>query len=558
MHALISGQALIPAPVAATFSPEPIVRHAYRRLDVKKVLIPTKLDSVAVDILTENGAYSITQDNSAPLLQLLERHSDTYALIVRSEKVTAEIIDKLPALRIIVRAGAGYNSIDTKYARQRGIDVMNTPGANSNAVAEEVIGLMLADARHIIHADASTRAGKWEKKKFMGREIAGKTVGIVGLGNIGQSVAQRLTGFDCRLLGYDPVIASERAAAVNVHLTDMETLFSESDYITLHIPENDDTREIVNSDLLALVKDGATIINCARAGIIDEEAIRVAKARKNLRFLNDVYPKDQTGVKTVSDVADIMMPHLGASTVEANYDAARRAAEQLIDLDQKGITSFIVNRDIPEGLDVAYCNLAFTLAKLCRCLVGRNTSLKLVETSIYGSLTPFADWLLVPIVGGIWESFDRTMDFQAARKYLKEMGIEYVDRAVDLTKGYEASITIDLTSTVDAHNLRRVSVRGTVAERVVMVSRINEFDRLYFEPGGNSILFLYDDRPGVIGTIGIELAAAGINIHDVRNPHDAESNRSLAIMKVNRPVDADLLDKIGRKVQAIASHSVTL
>ncbi|MBL7076118.1 MAG: hypothetical protein ISS31_01475 [Kiritimatiellae bacterium] len=525
---------------------------------MKKVLIPTKLDFVAREILEENGNYAVIQDDSADLKDLASTHSDAYALIVRSEKVTPEIIDALPNLQVVVRAGAGYNTIDTVYARARGIDVMNTPGANSNAVAEEVVAMMLADARHLIPADASTRAGKWEKKTFMGRELAHKTVGIVGLGNIGRLVAKRMSGFDCRLLGFDPVISTERAKEVNVSLTDLKTIFEECDYITLHIPENDDTRGMVGDDLLSLAKQDATIVNCARAGILDEDAFRRAKESRGLRLLNDVYPKDAEGDKTVTDIADIMLPHLGASTKEANYNAARRAAEELIDLDYRGVTSFIVNRDIPEGLDEAYCELANTLARLCRNIVGRQSALKMVETSFYGDLEPYANWLAVPIVAGIWEDFERGMDYHAAFNYLDEMGIEYVSREVDVSKGYGNSITLDLTSEVDSDSLRRISVRGTLAEGNMMVARINEFDRLYFEPLGHTVFFLYDDRPGVIGIIGRTLADSGVNIEDMRNPHDPQTNRSLAILKVNQRVPATIIDSISKEIKSIAAFHITL
>jgi D-3-phosphoglycerate dehydrogenase / 2-oxoglutarate reductase len=524
---------------------------------MKKVLIPTKLDSVARQTLEANGGYSVVQDESGDLASLAEAHPDTYALIVRSNKVTAENIDSLPNLAVVVRAGAGFNTIDTKYARSKGIDVMNTPGANSNAVAEETIAMILADARHIVKADVSTRDGKWEKKRFMGRELAGKTVGIVGLGNIGQLVARRLSGFDVTLVGYDPVISKERAAEFDVALTDLETLFSESDYITLHVPENDDTRGLVGEALLAKARDGATIVNCARAGIVDEDALRRAREEKGIRLLNDVYAKDEAGPKSVADIADILLPHLGASTVEANYNAARRAAEQLVDLDEKGITSFIVNRDIPEGLDEAYCELANTLTRLCRCIV-RELPLKLIETSFYGTLEPYADWLLVPIVAALWEDFDRSMDYHAARAHLENMGIEYVNRKVDPRKGYDNSMTIDLTGEVGPEKLRHVSVRGTVAESTLMVSRINEFNKLYFDPVGPTAMFLYDDRPGVIGTIGLALADAGINIEDMRNPHDPKTNRSLAILKVNRMVPAETIRSITDQIEARAAFSLKL
>ena len=357
---------------------------------MKKVLIPTKLDKVAAKTLTDNGHYQVVQEAGRDIAEIVREHPDAYALIVRSEKVSSDIINALPSLRVIVRAGAGVNTIETKYARSRNIDVMNTPGANSNAVAEEVVALMLADARHIIEADASTRRGEWEKTKFMGREVAGKTVGIVGLGNIGRLVARRLSGFDVRLLGYDPAISAERTNEMHVEHADLKTIFSTCDYVTLHIPENDDTRGMVGRDYLSLMKDGATLVNCARSGILDEIALREVRKQKKIRFLNDVYPKDAEGKKSVEDIADIMLPHLGASTVEANAKAAQQAAQQLIDFDEKGITSFIVNRDIPEGLDPAFCDLAYTVARLCRCLVGKESVLKVLETSIYGTLEPNA------------------------------------------------------------------------------------------------------------------------------------------------------------------------
>ena len=195
---------------------------------MKKVLIPTKLDGVAKSMLENHGNYAVIQDESTDLDTLIQANSDVYALIVRSEKITAEVIDALPELKVIIRAGAGFNTIDTKYARTRGVDVMNTPGANSNAVAEEVAALMLADARHIIAADASTRAGKWEKSKFMGGELTGKTLGILGLGYIGRLLIRRLSGFDMKVIGFDPVISEDLARDMGVELVSLDELFKES------------------------------------------------------------------------------------------------------------------------------------------------------------------------------------------------------------------------------------------------------------------------------------------------------------------------------------------
>ncbi|MDD2240097.1 MAG: hydroxyacid dehydrogenase [Kiritimatiellae bacterium] len=311
---------------------------------MKKVLIPTALDPVAKEILEARGDYEVVQMPKMDILQFARENPDLHALIVRSEKITPDIIDAAPALKVIVRAGAGYNTIDIHYARQKGIDVMNTPGANSNGVAEEVVALMLADARHLVAADASCRCGKWEKSSFMGTEITGKTIGIVGLGHIGKLVAKRVSGFEMKVLGYDPKAPTQEADLLGIELVGLPELFTQSDYVSLHLPENDKTREMINRDLLGLMKTGATLINCARSGVVHEDDLRAFKAKKNLRFLNDVYPKDAEGPKSVADMADIMAPHLGANTIEANRKAAELAAHELIALDTKGTHPAIVNK----------------------------------------------------------------------------------------------------------------------------------------------------------------------------------------------------------------------
>ena len=308
-----------------------------------KVLIPTKLDKAAAALLTERG-YEVVLDGATPIADLVAANTDAEVLIVRSEKVTAEVIDQLPQLKLVVRAGAGFNTIDTKYAREKNIDVMNTPGANSNAVAEEVVAMMLAGSRFLIPADASTRAGNWEKSKFMGHEVTGKTVGILGLGHIGQLLVKRLSGFDVKVLGYDPFLPPAVAEKLGVELTTVERIFAESDYVSLHIPENDETRGMINAKLFAMMKEGAMLINCARAGVINEDDLRAVKAGKKIIFCNDVYPKDAEGPKSVADIADVMAPHLGANTYEANLVAAKRAAEQTIAYFENGDTSCVVNK----------------------------------------------------------------------------------------------------------------------------------------------------------------------------------------------------------------------
>ena len=522
---------------------------------MKNVLIPTKLDSIAREDLEENG-FHVVQDAAADLEDLIRAHPETQALIVRSNKITADVIDALPKLRLIVRAGSGYNTIDIKHARKNGVDVMNTPGANSNAVAEEVVAMVLAHYRHIVRGDNSVREGLWEKKQLMGRELAGKTIGIVGLGNIGQLVVKRLAGFDVTCLGYDPLISEALANEMDVRLVDLERLFAESDVITLHIPENDETRGMVNRQLLEKMKPDALLVNCARAGILNEDDFRAVKAEKNIALCNDVYSADKPGDKSVSDIADLMLPHLGASTREANRNAALRAAEQLIAYAERGVTRYVVNKAVPDGLDEQYQELAFQIARVARHCVGLDCSVNRVECSFYGELQQFAEWLLPPVVAGISSEFDPLEGLDEARGFLQERGITLHVRETDERKQYGNSMTCDLISEDDV--MQHVSIRGTIAEGNLVISRINEFDKLYVATKGHTLVVSYVDRPGVLASITGACAKADINIDDIRCPHDKSGRKSVAVLKTNRAVPADVVDRIKSETDCEIVFAISL
>ena len=522
---------------------------------MKKVLIPTKLDTVAADMLRA-AEFEVVQDDSTPFEELVSSHSDTEVMIVRSEKVTADVIDALPKLRLVVRAGAGYNTIDIKHARRNNVDVMNTPGANSNAVAELVLALMLAGIRHLVPADTSTRAGKWEKKKLMGRELTGKTVGVVGMGNIGKLVVKRLRGFDVKILGYDPVLSADLADTLGVELRPIDEIFAESDFISLHVPETNETKKMVNRSLLERMKPGAVLVNCARAGIIDEDDLRAVKQENNLVFCNDVYPKDVEGPKPIADIADVMLPHLGASTREANRNAATRAAEQTIDYFGKGLTSYVVNKGVPDGLDPQFQKLAFALAKLARHYLGKEGSPHQIETSFYGALREYGKWMLAPIAAGIAPEFDIFQDASDAKAFFEGRGIIVNDRETDDSKNYGESMTIDLIEG-EKNTLTRVSVRGTIAENNLMISRLNDFDKLYLEAAGHILFFEYGDKPGVIGKVASILGERGINIIDIRAPQNADGNKALAVIKTNIPVSDEIVAEAAKTIGADVAFAVS-
>lgn len=516
---------------------------------MKKVLIPTKLDKEVAKILGGAG-FEVIQNQEKTPIDLAAENSDAEVMIVRSEKVTPEVMDKLPNLRLVVRAGAGFDNIDTKYARRKNVDVMNTPGANSNAVAEEVVAVALAAYRKIVPADISTRAGKWEKKAFMGREITGKTVGILGLGHIGRLLAQRLSGFEVKILAYDPILSADKAAQLGVKLCTAEEIFSQADIVSLHIPENDSTRGMINAKLLGLMKKGAMLINCARAGIVNEDDIRAVKAEKELIYCNDVYKKDAEGPKSVADIADVMLPHLGASTKEANFLAAKRAAEQTVAYFKDGVTSCVVNKGVPDGMDEKFQKLASLLAGVAVSYLD-DGQIRAIETSFYGNLHKFGKWMLAPITGGIAKDFDPYLGANDALEFLKARGIELKDREVDNDKHYGEAVTIDLIT----EKKGKVSVRGTITENHMLLSRVNNFDKMYLELSGNQMFIEYSDATGVLGKITSMLGNASINILDIRAPQDLESNHSMAVIKTNLPVPEQLLNQIKVEVGAVKAFT---
>lgn len=515
---------------------------------MKKVLIPTKLDKFAVDLLTQKG-FKVVLDDSTPLAELAQANSDVEVLIVRSEKISAEIIDLLPKLRLIVRAGAGYNTIDIKYARRKNIDVMNTPGANANAVAEVVIAMLLAAYRHVINGDITTRAGKWEKKSMLGTEITGKTLGVIGLGNIGRLLVKRLSGFEMKVLGYDPMIPESFAQKLGIEMCEVEKIFAEADIISLHVPEISETKNMVNADRLKLMKPGAVLINCARAGIVNEEDLRAAKSEKKIFFCNDVYPKDEAGTKSVADIADVMLPHLGANTKEANFNAAKMSAEQTIAYFEQGITNCVVNKEIPDGLDSKFQKLAFILSGIAKNALGKNVVPERIETSFYGELSQFGKWMLAPVTAGICADFDPYTDAADAKSFLASRGIDIINRETDESKQYGNSMTIDVCSM--GTKPTRVSIRGTIAENNLMVSRIGNYDKLYLEPSGYNLFVEYNDEPGVLGKIAGLLGEKHINIIDIRAPQDLKNNRSLAVVKTNMEVPDILVDRIRENANAL-------
>ena len=521
-----------------------------------KILIPTKLDKAAAATLMAAG-YDVVQDDSAPIEELVASNPDAAGIIVRSEKVTPAIIDSLPGLKCVIRAGAGYDNIDYVYARTKNIDVMNTPGANSNAVAEEVIAMILAAYRYVVPADVTTRAGEWNKKKYMGRELTNKTVGILGLGNIGRLLVKRLQGFECKVLGYDHFLSKQRALNIGATPTEMEEIFSTADIISLHVPGGPATRNLINADLINMMKDGAMLINCSRYGVVDEDAIRAAKAAgKNIIYCTDVHPKDAAAMQPSADVADLLLPHLGANTREANKNAAMQAAKQMIDYFTTGDTSCVINAERPIGLHPAQLQLAAMLGKLCYH-TGGCKPIRRIECTFYNNLRSYRKWFTPWILQGAVPGAETGLMPAAAETSFREHGIVYKAREPKDDKFYDDALTIDLFMEVDGQQIVS-SVRGLVVDGTPVVSRIAEFDHLYATLAGNTLVLRYTDRPGVVAAIGQALSLAGINIDNIVAPTDHKSGDSLAVIKTNMPVSDDQVLGIAKTISAKLAFTISM
>lgn len=521
-----------------------------------KILIPTKLDKAAAGVLTAAG-YEVIQNDSDPIDVQVAAHPDAAGLIVRSEKVTSTIIDALPQLKCVIRAGAGYDNIDYVYARSRGIDVMNTPGANSNAVAEEVIAMILAAYRYVVPADTTTRAGEWNKKKYMGRELTRKTVGILGLGNIGRLLVKRLQGFECTVLGYDHFLSRQRALNIGATPAEMNEIFSTADIISIHVPGGPATRKLISHELINKMKDGAMLVNCSRYGVVDEDALRDAKARgKNIIYCTDVHPKDTAAMQPSADVADILLPHLGANTKEANKLAAMRAASQMQGYFENGDTSCVINAEKPEGLNPAHLQLAAMLGKLCSKASG-GKPIRKIECTFYNNLRSYRKWFTPWILQGAVPGAEQGLVPAAAEASMREHGIVYKAREPMDDKLYDDALTLDLFTEENGEQ-HKTSVRGIVIDGEPVVSRIDGFDHLYATLSGNTVVLRYQDRPGVIASIGQLLSQSGINIDNIVAPLNHDTGDTLAVIKTNTPVSEDLLLSISRAVAAKQSFTLSL
>ncbi len=521
-----------------------------------RVLIATKLDPVAAELLTEAGL----EVDIIPGLSdeaLAEKIAGYEGLIVRSEKVTQKVFDAADCLKAVVRAGTGVNTIDVEYATGKNVQVMNTPGANSNSVAELALAFMLSAFRRLSYADSSVKAGRWEKGSLMGNELGEKVLGIVGLGNIGSLVAAKAKGFGMKMIGFDPVVSESHAAEIGVELKSLEEIFSEADVISLHIPLNDKTRGIIGADLLARLKKGALLVNTARAETVDREALLAfLKEREDVRLATDVfYEGDKEGEKDLAEFGDRLVgtPHLGASTVEANYRAALAAGEGVRDFLVKRMVRYPVNNlEIPPDLHPRFLELTHLIGQLAYYNIGGDQPHE-VKITCYGPLNRHIDVLTSYLLKGLMDIYhNEVISPRDAESTAREYGINVVKRVPDDSKGYGESMTIDILSKKQEY--RETSIRGTITqEGELKINRIDTFLNVDLVPSGYMLFCYQQDRVGLINDIGSALSSGGINILNIRFTTDKKGN-SVAAIQTDKEVSKPIYEKIIAAVSPYKSY----
>jgi D-3-phosphoglycerate dehydrogenase len=510
-----------------------------------KVLVLDGVSEKAIAILRENG---IQADVSAtlPLEELVAKIPEYDGMIVRSQtKVTKEVIEAGTNLKVIGRAGVGVDNVDKEAATQRGIIVMNAPDGNTISTAEHTIAMILSLSRNIPQACASLKSGKWDRKSFVGVEVNNKVLGIIGMGRIGTEVAKRMMAMGMSILAYDPFLTEERAEKLGVKLATIEEIVANSDYITVHTPLNNDTKDLLNAQAFAKMKKGVRIINCARGGIINENDLADAiEAGKVAGAAIDVYPEEPPTNRRLIDLPQVVStPHLGASTHEAQVNVAIDVAVEMSKALKGEAFKNAVNIPAvrPEVLAVVkpYFSLAEKLGALITQLEGR---IRKVEIGYIGELAEYDLSSLTTLImkGMLQPVLDDEVNMVNAPVLAKQRGIKITERKEPAAKDYTNRIIVKVEN--DKGETRTVA--GTLFRQGD--ERVVEIDGYFFEvvPHGNLIVIYHNDKPGLIGKVGNIIGEAGVNIAFMQVGRKAQGGKAIMVLTVDNPISQEVVAKL--------------
>lgn len=528
---------------------------------MKRVLVSDSLSAEGVEILNSEADLQVDVKTGMSPDELKEVIGDYHGLVIRSAtKVTEEILEAATNLEVVGRAGIGVDNVDVPAATKKGVVVMNTPGGNTTTTAEHALSLMMSLVRNVPQATMSMKEGKWEKKKFQGHEITGKTLGIVGLGAIGSIVADRALGLKMKVVAYDPFITPERAKKLGVEQVDLDGLYEKADIITIHVPKLKETTDLICKETIAKMKDGVYIVCAARGGIVNEtDLLEALESGKVAGAALDVFSEEPPGdIPLLQSPKLICTPHLGASTEEAQTAVALQVADQISDYLVRGIIVNALNvPSVPqEALERMrpYIELAESLGKF-QAQLGVE-GIKGIEIELSGHaaegghtalLTAAALAGLLSGVVGDW------INLVNAPVAARERGIKIKETTASNGEDYTSLIRIR----VDAEK-GGMSLAGAIFGK--REPRIVEIDSIAIEaiPQGNILVLNNYDKPGLVGSIGTTLGDNKINIGQLQFGRDEPGGRAITVVNVDSDPDQKTVDALAALPNVISVHKVAL
>jgi D-3-phosphoglycerate dehydrogenase / 2-oxoglutarate reductase len=524
-----------------------------------KVLVSDPIDQVGIDILSQVAQVDIQTSLSAD--ELVQIIPDYDALMIRSgTRVTKDVIEAGKQLKIIGRAGVGVDNVDVPAATRRGILVVNSPEGNTVAAAEHAVAMMLALSRHIPDANQSVKSGKWDRKSFTGVEVYKKTLGIVGLGKIGAHVATIARAMGMRLLAYDPFLSNERAEQLGCQLVELDFLFREADYITLHLPKTPETYHLINAEALAKMKPTVRIVNCARGGIIDEAALAEASAQGKIGGAAlDVYEQEPLGESTLRSLGKdmVLTPHLGASTEEAQVNVAIDVAEQIRDVllglpARSAVNIPGLRPDVMEKLR-PYLQLAEILGSMVSQLAGGR--IESLDIRLQGDLASNdSQPVVVAALKGLLSSaLQERVNYVNASIEAKERGIRVIETRDAATRDYAGSLHISAKGSLGEH-----SVTGALlGDSEIRITDLDEFP-INVPPSRYMLFTLHRDMPGIIGKIGSLLGGFNVNIASMQVGRKIVRGDAVMVLSLDDPLPDGILAEILKVPGIRDAYTVTL
>jgi D-3-phosphoglycerate dehydrogenase len=514
-------------------------------LSKEKTMADAKKKVLVTDSISEEGIAILRQEAQVDIKvglkpeEIIAVIGEYDALMVRSQtKVTPAIIEAGKKLQVIARAGVGIDNVDVSAATRCGVVVVNAPTGNTVSAAEHTVALMLALARNIPQADAVLKTGVWKRDKFMGTELRGKTLGIIGLGNVGSEVAKRAQGFEMKLLGIDPLVSEEFARKLGVTLVDMKQLLQESDFLTLHIPLSAQTRGLIGKKELAMMKPTARIINCARGGLIDEPALVKAITNKKLAGAAvDVFEKEPCTESILFGVENIIVtPHLGASTAEAQVMAARDVAEQIADIFRGQPARAAINVPYITAETLAalspFMKLARTLCKLVYKLAEGQA--KTIRIRYDGDIANYdTNPIKAAVLGGLLEGVsEERVNIVNCNVIAAKRGLTITEEKEATCANYASLLTVEITTTSGKY-----AVAGTIMHHESHIVRINDYWLDIVPTPGSYFLFSdHKDRPGLIGAVGKITGDANVNISFMHLGRLEPRGQALLVLTLDEPL----------------------